>query len=91
MRVVLEFQDEDSENSPLRKTAARFFGRAARTPIPKQKRIFIPVLCTPDPPTRPADPTFGGRSGICRRLRAEPSGGRSGPRRAPGRTPTSDP
>ena len=30
MRVVLEFQDEDSENSPLRKTSAQLSGRAAR-------------------------------------------------------------
>lgn len=49
------------------------------------------------PPTRPADPArrpdpaFGGRPSLCRCLRAEPSGGRSGLRRAPGRTPTSDP
>lgn len=69
-----------------------FSGR--RTPIPKQKRIFIPVLCAPGPPMAPArrpDPAFGGRPGLCRCLRAEPSGGRSGLRRAPGRTPTSDP
>ena len=57
-----------------------FSGR--RTPIPKQKRIFIPVLCAPGPPTR---------SGLCCCFRAEPSGGRPGPRRVPGRTPTSDP
>ena len=67
-----------------------FSGR--RTPIPKQKRIFIPVLCAPGPPMaparRPGPPT---RPGLCRCLRAEPSGGRPGPRRVPGRTPTSDP
>ena len=77
-----------------------FSGR--RTPIPKQKRIFIPVLCAPGPPmaparrpgppTRPANgPGPPTRSGLCCCFRAEPSGGRPGPRRVPGRTPTSDP
>lgn len=206
MCVVWKFQDEDSENSPLRKTAAHLSGRAARLsalpaarscPPPRTRRASYPprlvsaALCTRTPPPlphsapaasrcslplcparrcvplaactrsphpphpaaflrlpppavplfapplvpaalpsapaavifraaaprfrnksvslspycapparqwlRPADPArrpdpaFGGRPGLCRCLRAEPSGGRSGLRRAPGRTPTSDP
>ena len=207
MCVVWKFQDEDSENSPLRKTAAHLSGRAARlsalpaarscTPPSYPPRLVSAALCTRTPPPlphsapasalrprriplfapavsrsplcparrlhpfpapaaprrlpsiaaprraalrpplvpaalpsapaavifraaaprfrnksvslspycapparqwlRPADPArqpdpaFGSRPGLCRCLRAEPSGGRSGLRRAPGRTPTSDP
>ena len=46
----------------------------------------------PGPPTRPANgPGPPTRSGLCCCFRAESSGGRPGPRRVPGRTPTSDP
>ena len=63
--------------------------RAARTPITKQKRIFIPVLCAPGPPTRPAN---GPGPPMAPPRRPDPAfGGRFGLRRAPGRTPTSDP
>lgn len=209
MCVVWKFQDEDSENSPLRKTAAHLSGRAARlsalpaarsctpplvpaapcirralyphsapapasalrprfrtpppphpavrsrcvplavvsrsppAPVPRTRRTPPPSFdCRPPPcrsspppscpprfrrphcrdfsgrphpdsetkaylyprivrprpangsgpPTRPANgPGSPTRSGLCCCFRAEPSGGRPGPRRAPGRTPTSDP
>ena len=196
MCVVWKFQDEDSENSPLRKTAAHLSGRAARlsalpaarsctpplvpaalctrTPpplphsAPAASRCSLPLCparrcvplaaCTrsphpphpaaflrlPPPPQHPAPAPprarrasvgprcrdFSGRphpdsetkaylyprivrprpangsgppmaparrpgpptrSGLCCCFRAEPSGGRPGPRRVPGRTPTSDP
>lgn len=206
MCVVWKFQDEDSENSPLRKTAAHLSGRAARlsalpaarsctppsypprlvsaalctrTPPPlphsapaasrcslplcparrcvplaactrspppphpaaflrlpppavplfapplvpaalpsapaavifraaaprfRNKSVSLSPYCAPParqwlwpangsgPPTRPANgPGPPTRSGLCCCFRAEPSGGRPGPRRVPGRTPTSDP
>ena len=77
--------------------AAVIFRAAA--PRFRNKSVSLSPYCAPparqwlrpaDPARRP-DPAFGGRPGLCRCLRAEPSGGRSGLRRAPGRTPTSDP
>lgn len=201
MCVVWKFQDEDSENSPLRKTAAHLSERAARlsalpaarsctpprtrralypprfvpalrprfrtpppphpavrsrcvplavvsrsppAPVPRTRRLpsiaaprraalppLVPAAlpsapaavifraaaprfrnksvslspyCAPParqwlrpangsgPPTRPANgPGPPTRSGLCCCFRAEPSGGRPGPRRVPGRTPTFDP
>ena len=77
--------------------AAVIFRAAA--PRFRNKSVSLSPYCAPPArqwlrpadPTRRPDPAFGSRPGLCRCLRAEPSGGRSGLRRAPGRTPTSDP
>lgn len=82
--------------------AAVIFRAAA--PRFRNKSVSLSPYCAPParqwlrpangsgPPTRPANgPGPPTRSGLCCCFRAEPSGGRPGPRRAPGRTPTSDP
>ena len=82
--------------------AAVIFRAAA--PRFRNKSVSLSPYCAPParqwlrpangsgPPTRPANgPGPPTRSGLCCCFRAEPSGGRPGPRRVPGRTPTSDP
>lgn len=82
--------------------AAVIFRAAA--PRFRNKSVSLSPYCAPParqwlrpangsgPPTRPANgPGPPTRSGLCCCFRAEPSGGRPGPRRVPGRTPTFDP
>lgn len=72
MRVVLEFQDEDSENSPLRKTAAHLSGRAARLSALPAARSCTPLVPAAPCIRRALYPHSAPASALCPRFRTPP-------------------